>query len=127
MGKKLTTWYGAEFVVKRNSCEETTLAMVYAEVNSKKLLDENHFLDALQKAITNWVRTTDDGKDAWLESCKDFNVGDLSQQRIFEGSSLWDKLLEVGIRNLRIETLCHTSLCQSWTYDTVLADLEDDK
>jgi len=124
---KFTTWYDAEFIVSRDSRDETTLALVYADVNDKRLLNEKSFLKALKQAITEWVKNTPEGKSAWEQSSKDFNVGDLSLEPTHSKSSLWTWLDRAGIQNLRIETISHSNTCEAWSYDTVLADLEDGK
>jgi hypothetical protein len=35
-------------------------------------------LQRLTRAIEQWIRGTDDGRKAWVESSEDFNVGDLA-------------------------------------------------
>lgn len=126
--KKLPLFYDAEFVVVRDSTEEATFGVVTAEVGKKKLLVEGYFLEALRKAITRWVRNTEEGAKAWMASSEDFNLGDLSCQdtrfcRLTKaGSDLGRELAKVSIFNLRVEVICTEHGCKFWCYDTVLVD-----
>ena len=35
-------------------------------------------MQRLTRAIDQWIRNTDEGREAWAESSEDFNVGDLA-------------------------------------------------
>ena len=67
-----------EFIVRRNSSDELTYAVVKAEVEKPEQATERGFLALLTKALTEWKNTTADGKQEWESSVEDFNVGDLS-------------------------------------------------
>lgn len=116
----MKTKYNVRFVVRRESVKENTFAVVSAVVKDEKLRKEKYFLDQLQKAVTEWVKTTKDGKEAWEESSNDFNVGDLVDYTTCE--SFLDILQgKYGIRELHVITNSHDD-SGNWAYDTVLVD-----
>lgn len=115
--------HNVRFVVRRESIKENTFAVVSAVVKDEKLRKEKHFLEQLRKAITEWVKTTKDGKEAWEASSEDFNVGDLVDHTMCE--SFLDILQgKYGIRDLHIVTNSQDD-AGNWHYDTVLVDEED--
>lgn len=116
--KKAT--FNVRFVVRRESIKEDTFAVVSAVVEDEKLRKEKHFLEQLQKAVTEWVKTTKDGKEAWKDSSEDFNVGDLA------GHTMCESFLDIlqgkyGIRDLHIVTNSQDDNGH-WSFDTVLVD-----
>lgn len=110
--------YDVEFHAHRASYDESTYAVVTAQVGDARLRGESAFLDALTKALSRWVRETETGQEAWEESSHDFNVGDLSNY--YSDPSLTPILTDEGIVNLHIEV--HSADASTWTYDTVLIE-----
>ena len=109
-----------KFVVRRADCDEITMATVTAIIKNE-LTPEAVFLEALRQALTKWVRSTDKGKKAWALSSEYFNIGDLVEYIPATGI-LRKCLVEVGIRNLKIETLSVTQLTRYWNFDTILVN-----
>lgn len=115
--------YPVLFVVRRTG--ESTIAIIQANVSLVDLMDQSHFKAALERVVTDWVLTTEDGKRAWVASSEDFNIGDLSHSI---DESLIPLLASAGIEDLKID--CYSSLVSDadWTFDHVLVDtfrLED--
>jgi hypothetical protein len=113
-----------KFIIMRSG--EATWAEVTAMVNDPLLVEEEPFLEALKRAITNWVKTTPEGKKAWLDSSRDFNVGDLSFNS--HDPQLVEYLKAEGIEELAVDPYNKMDLAEDWVYDTVLVNeqhLED--
>ena len=100
-----------------------TLA-VYEFTHSPRLKTQEDVLEAIRSAVTAWVTTTKEGKEAWEDSSDDMNIGDiggdppLSLRRLLkqEGITGWTCVCQVG----DLDTV---------PYDTVLVDesqLDDD-
>jgi hypothetical protein len=53
----------------------------------------------LQEAVTRWVSETPEGQEAYLQSCQDFNIGDLA---LYQKSA---RLARYGILRLRFTTI----------------------
>lgn len=111
------------FVVPRSSMDEMTVAVVTAEVAKAELAQEDGFMHALIKGVTAWVKGSKSGKQEWATSSEDLNVGDLSH--CTKDKDLIRELKKVGISNLEIETFVQLNHHGTWTYDTVLARMED--
>jgi len=109
-----------KFIVRRESTDEETFALVTAKVLTDELKGEKEFLKALVKGITDWVRTTGNGKQAWEASSHDFNVGDLVDYQ--SDFCLKQRLQKEGIYEFNVETFSCNQICGFWSYDTVLAD-----
>jgi hypothetical protein len=56
----------------------TTIAIVRITTLTPVTSQEEQ-IKTIQDAVTEWVRSTEDGKEGWKISCEDFNIGDLSQ------------------------------------------------
>lgn len=112
------------FVVPRVSMDEMTVAVVTAEVANDQMAQDDGFMHALIKGVTAWVKNSESGKQEWAASSEDLNVGDLSH--CTKDKDLIRELKKVGIAKLAIETFVdHNRNNGNWTYDTVLARLED--
>lgn len=109
-----------EFIVPRISHKETTFAIVRARVANDKLRDESAFLEALQRACSNWVQDFEIGREAWEQACCDMNVGDLGGE--LGDNDLTGCLGAQGIVDLEIACYAHVGQSGEWAYDTVLAD-----
>lgn len=111
-------WMQVHFIIRREG--EPLYAEITAEVNTHDLRREGPFRRALTKAITEWIRVSEDGKEAWEYSGRDFNVGDLSS---YENDPVLEKQMkDQGIRRLQVGTIGDESACSDWVFDTVLVD-----
>lgn len=108
------------FIVPRTSSDETTLATVHATLDEQETMGE--FQDRLMKAVTKWVRESDEGAQAWKNSMFDFNVGDLSNYT--DNYILKGFLKEQGIHEIKISTA--SSDCKgTWEFDDLLVDTNE--
>jgi hypothetical protein len=79
-------------------------------------------MQRLARAIDQWIRNTDEGREAWAESNEDFNVGDLAGYLDGCGKaapSLQRFLKREGIA--RIKDLFVLTDAQQESYDRILA------
>lgn len=79
-------------------------------------------MQRLTRAIDQWIRNTDEGREAWAESSEDFNVGDLAGYLDGCGKaapSLQHYLKGEGIA--RIKDLFVLTDSEQESYDRVLA------
>ncbi len=79
-------------------------------------------MQRLTRAIDQWIRNTDEGREAWAESSEDFNVGDLAGYLDGCGKavpSLQHYLKREGIA--RIKDLFVLTDSEQESYDRVLA------
>jgi len=115
MSKNLT-------VVPRISMDERTVAVV----QWRGTIPEHELRQSVTNAVTEWVNTTEEGKEAWQSSSEDFNIGDLSVH--LAGEDTWEEdalarcLRNHGITWLEVECYSDTNGDVDWTYDTVLVD-----
>ncbi len=103
-----------QVIVPRVSADETTFAIV-RWTGPKKLLHP------LRAALTEWAKTTDEGREEWENSSSDFNVSDLSNA-CYEDEPLKGILAKHGITDLQVEVYSDSDYPGNWTYDTVLVD-----
>lgn len=61
-------------------------------------------LFALEAAITEWVSETEEGKEAYLASSEDYNIGDFVDD--YQSESFAPYLKKAGIEGLDLKTLC---------------------
>lgn len=78
-------------------------------------------MEALKAGITEWVETTQEGKDEWEGSCEDFNIGDLLMA---SDDELMPILRKHGIAGLRTIYAHDPDLV--YPYDTILAEPSED-
>lgn len=97
--------------------DNSAIAIVEAKVLCPLLFDFS-FLRAVSRAVTQWVKETEEGKVAYCDSSEDFNVGDLSLY--LDDPDLINFLRKEGIYNLKIHTEDVREGNQYWTYDTLL-------
>lgn len=111
-----------EIVLRRVS--ENRIAIVNCE---SYLQTQELVMKAISKAVTHWVKTTDEGKEEWENSSHDLNIADLSN---LISDYLNSSLAKQGIYNLEIELYGDDDYPESFNYDTILvseADLEEVK
>jgi hypothetical protein len=92
-----------------------------AQVQLDSDLGVEEIRPAITRALTKWVKTTDEGKNEWEESSHDFNIGDLSNVDKTQ-DPLRRYLEEQGIRNLFIEIFFAEDAPGNWMYDSVLVN-----
>ncbi len=109
------------FIVPRSQAydDECTFAVVTAQVE-RDLRDGRTFVQRLVKAVTEWVKTTDEGRAAWKCSFEDLNVGDLVH---YVGDPSLDTILtRNGICSLCVQVFSE-DYPSGWQFDDVLVDL----
>jgi hypothetical protein len=113
-----------KFIVRRDSLDEETYAIITACIDSGLDTDRS-FLEALKSALSEWAKETKEGMDAWKGSSRDFNVGDLIDY--CDAKSLRPFLTSRGIYNLKVETNCEDAPSRVWAYDSILMDVDDEQ
>lgn len=109
------------FVVSREG-EPDTVAIVFFKALTHMSADQAKA--KLIEAVTRWIIKTAEGKEAWLQSKQDFNIGDLVDY-------VGDPILMIEISAAGLEEFCICTMdggSMGWSYDTVLVDrdkLED--
>ena len=82
-------------------------------------------------ALTQWAETTADGKEAWVGSVEDFNIGDLYQYdtSALSEPSVVDFLAAAGIINATLDDGDTQVLSElgTWHYDSILMSPDFDK
>lgn len=116
----MSTWR-AQFTLRRLGDDPDTVAHVAAEVTREELLEEKAFLKALREGLTKWVIKTQEGMDAYMESFRDFNIGDLAN--VFDIDGILEYTADLGIVGLHVETGSE-EYCEDWVFDTLLVDDE---
>ena len=108
-----------EFVVPHSEGFGLRWVSVVRAQASEEAVDEKNFLDSLRRAITRWINTSERGQAAWLESCRDFNIGDLCNEFPLDGE-LTAELAAAGIFGLEVNSYGNAS--RFWVHDTRLVD-----
>ena len=103
--------------VRLGRFEIDVMASVTASVHPR-FETEEMLLEQLNRALTLWMETTEEGREAWEDASEDFNIGDLAQH--IESPILQGILMEAGIFNLDIVIDGGAYL----SYDKVLASPE---
>lgn len=104
-------------LIARNSHEENTFAEV-TFMPRGDVIDSASLKQALVRALTTWVRTTDAGRDAWKHNNGDFNIGDLASEDYSSVSALGECLRAENVDLVDIKT--YTSDETAWEFDDVL-------
>lgn len=84
------------------------------------LEDDEEVFEALTAAITQWIRTTEEGRQAWAYSSNDFNIGDLVGGDHHKNPDLKRLLAERGIEIADVTVA--DSDGDALDYDTVLVN-----
>lgn len=98
---------------------EPTIAIISCR-QTGTICSGGQILQPLTAAITQWINETKAGKDAWRDSCEDFNVGDLAT--CLEDAELKARLKARGVHELEIRLIMDGDQQEGWIYDTVLVD-----
>jgi hypothetical protein len=110
-------------VIRRDSHEETTLAIVTANVR-EDIASAQGLRLAISRAVTRWIRTTHEGRATWVGCSEDLNIGDLgaNYNPADAGRGTLNRLLDSeGVYDLDIDLVSEAEIESSWSYDTVLA------
>jgi hypothetical protein len=78
--------------------------------------------ERIVRAVTTWMKTTEEGRKAWEYASDDFNIGDFANYYDADdpGDPLTVALAVEGVKDLRIE---EPDLSESWWgYDASLVD-----
>lgn len=106
-----------EYVVIRESNEESTVAIVKAKV--KPEVDHTQdFVAAVKRAVTKWAKTKP-GEHAMEDSSHDFNIGDLAGCE--RDPQLITALATEGIANMEIVVHCNCDNFR-WAFDDLLVE-----
>jgi hypothetical protein len=107
-------------VVVRESRDEAVFAIVACD-ESWSVKTPTDIRHKIRHAVTEWMKTSPEGRQAWKDASEDFNVGDLSNH--LADRDLQRCLSQRGVENLTIDV--HSSSNRPdpyWTYDLVLPD-----
>jgi len=108
------------FIREETGVGLTTLAIV--RIATTHNISTKRAFEKLQKAITNWVRTTRSGEECWKESDGDLNIGDLA---LYEQQFKKDMALKrFGIEEFEI-IYCGETSEGSFPFDTHLVTKEE--
>lgn len=106
-------------LVLRSSRDETTFAIVTSR-KTAQVRSARQLVHCFTEAVTAWVRSTPDGKDAYQESARDYNVGDLAND--IDDPTLKPYLEAQGLYDVEIEIYSDEDFQDNWAYDTHLVD-----
>ena len=93
-------------------------AMAIVELTSQ-ITDRDLLWENFRAAISQWVKTTPDGKRCWEESSGYLNIGDLLNDSAFTNRNLISLLKKYKIEKAQVESVWTASFK---TYDEVLVD-----
>lgn len=94
-------------------------ALAIVTVESERTQEPRLLLQVIKAAVTTWVNTTQEGKEAFADSEEDFNIGDLAHYDDEESLKLC--LLEEGLV-ISVETASSPAM---FSYDEHLVTLEE--
>ena len=99
---------------------EGIVVIVRADV-LPELIKVKDFLPKLMGAVTEWVRTTNEGRDLWQDTNENIIIGDLCT---FNDERLNELLADVGILNFS----AYSTLGEDdWTYEDNLVNEPEDE
>jgi len=106
---------------------ENRLAIVSCD-KTREIQDSNDLLRQLCAAISDWVKNTQEGLEAWKQSCCDFNIGDLDLYYGYASSSVKSYIESSGIFNFHIKIFGNDDMLNgNWSYDTILVELDEEE
>jgi hypothetical protein len=111
-------------VVLRDSYEEKTAALVDAVVDDDfgdgaDGPPAETLFGTIREAVTEWIIETDEGRAAYADSCKGYNIGDLALD--LGSPALRERLANRGIQELEVRAAADDS-GHSWSFDDLLVD-----
>ena len=85
-------------------------------------LEADDILDSMKRAFNEWMESTDAGRDAWINSSEDFNIGDFLH--VSDDEDLKACLAEEGL----VLEIVNSGNNATLAYDLVLAapDISDE-
>lgn len=102
----------SRMILPRISRDETTFAVIeYAGVDGLDLKQ------AVQRAVTAWVKQSEAGRQAFDNASEDFNVGDLANE--LSDPALQSELKKQGVTHLVVDCYCD-DLPARWEFDDLL-------
>lgn len=105
-----------KIIVERSADDEMTFATITFETD--KWLSDASVYRKFCDVVTKWRETTECGRQAWEESCEDFNVGDLSMYLNSIPEYIWTMH---GLSHVSVEvTSLDNAASRYWTFDMVL-------
>jgi len=113
-----TKTFETRFIIPRY--EDPCFAIVNIVVTDESLCKEEKFLTELRRAVTEWVKTSEDGKSVWEYSGNDLNIGDLMSHGGIEDIVA----LMPGVESIDLDQIGHPR-GGNWTYNTVLVNEEE--
>lgn len=83
----------------------TTAAVVMVETKKPETHDVDEAFERFKQAVSDWLKDTPDGQEAWAASSEDFNIGDFLNLRVHTLADFDLKCLNQGIKVRRAEGL----------------------
>ena len=110
--------YNHNTIVLRDSDDENTFAMLACEVESDQYLTDKELRDIVSEAVKAWREKTENGSEAWVSTCEDFNIADLN---MYQDDHLREELRKRGVDKLTINVHSFESFRPTlWSFDDVL-------
>lgn len=79
-----------------------------------------NLLRRIRRAVTEWMKQTAEGAEAWRKSMYDFNIADLENH--LTDDTLKALLERQEVRDLEVETHCDISSEDAFGYDDILRE-----
>lgn len=111
-----------KYIVPRDSSDPVyaTVSVTYRDGIDIGAYD---FCKLLCKAVTAWMKETKDGLDALIESCEDFNIGDLAS--VSDESMSWIISKIPSVEKIEIKTDSIHPSSNFWSFDDRLFDRDE--
>lgn len=106
------------FLFSLHRSGENTYAVLRGNCNI--VFSDNEVMEAIVRAVTEWVKKDPDGRLEWKNSSHDLNIGDLSFY--VDNLALKSFLNKHEISDFNIEIFTNNTDTISYTYDTVLVN-----
>jgi hypothetical protein len=106
--------------VRHEGLGVSTVAMLRTR---SRLQSGEEIVDAIVRAMTVWVGSTEAGRRAWSGTCQDLNVGDLLVEGYLQDEELKTLMLAQGVV---VEEGLIADCEEAFSYDKVLVDANDD-
>lgn len=113
------------YIIPRISNDEITFATIIVWYkNGTFVLDVNELFAQLRNAITRWMNETEEGKEAYLNSSGDFNIGDIVTEVSFQDMQTIASLIR-GVEKFEVETFTQDFFPSDWVFDSHLFNEDD--
>jgi len=104
--------------IRQEGIDITTISIMKFKVMDD--MDEKSVLKKFIDVVTQWVSSTEEGKEAWEYSSEDFNVGDLASYEDEIKEAMSKELMANGIHDFEI--LWGGDSTEIVSFDTILVD-----